>query len=113
MILGNHVSDRKTFYGTIEALKMAEAKMAKKGSNDHVLLATDGGRENHNEQVEKYLAGINGLRFTKIRALKEIIYSNSPVEAIHRIGRLMITILFAHITNINRTHRTKSFLISH
>lgn len=44
----------------------------------------DGGKENHNKELEKFIYELTDHKVTKISALKDITFSNSPVEAIHR-----------------------------
>jgi len=49
-----------------------------------VHLIADGGSENHNTHIDEFVAKLTNMKLTKIRALKDIRFSNSPVEAIHR-----------------------------
>jgi hypothetical protein len=53
--------------------------------NNHSFLVSDGGSENNNKQIDQFISEISEHRITKITALKDIQFSNSPVEAIHRI----------------------------
>jgi putative transposase len=48
-------------------------------------LVADGGRENHNQNVDGFLQSLTDYKMIKIRALKDLQFSNSPIEAIHRI----------------------------
>jgi hypothetical protein len=59
---------------------------------EHSYLVADGGRENHNKHVDAFIARLSDHRITKIRALKDIRFSNSPVEAVHRTikGRYLL-----------------------
>lgn len=87
MILGWHVSDRNTFNIVINSVSNALENIDKHPDQKDSFLVTDGGSENHNKYVNEFIARIakrKKYRFTKIRALKDIRFSNSPVEAIHR-----------------------------
>jgi putative transposase len=85
MILGFHVAEDLSF----EVVKTAFANAMKiVETHPHVrdsTLVADGGRENHHKKINEFIANITGRRITKITALKDILFSNSPVEAIHKI----------------------------
>lgn len=83
-ILGYHVRMDKTFRGVIGALKMTLTQMEKQGCCHESLLVTDGGTENVNQKVHDFLKRLTRHRIKRITALKDIRFSNSPVEAIHR-----------------------------
>lgn len=84
MILGWHVMERKTFEIGKIALRMAIDVVLTHPNHNHSFLVTDGGKENHNKELEKFIYELTDHKVTKIRALKDITFSNSPVEAIHR-----------------------------
>lgn len=48
------------------------------------ILLIDAGSENHNKLVDQFIFELSDHKMTKITALKQIEYSNSPVEAVHR-----------------------------
>jgi hypothetical protein len=48
-------------------------------------LQLDGGKENNNHQVDTLIADISVCTLSKLVALKDIQFSNSPIEAIHTI----------------------------
>ena len=50
----------------------------------HSFMVTDGGKENHNKNIDEFISKLSKHKITKIRALKDIRFSNSPVEAVHR-----------------------------
>ena len=89
MVLGFHVSDKLSFELVKEAIKEAlkvivkhtDQKMKRK---KRVHLVADGGKENHHHKVNEFLSRLSGRKIKKIIALKDIRFSNSPVEAIHR-----------------------------
>jgi len=87
MILGYHVSDRNTFDIVRKSLGNALNNIDKHPDQKHSFLVTDGGSENHNKYVNAFITKIAKRRkysITKIRALKDIRFSNSLVEAVHR-----------------------------
>ena len=87
MILGFHVSTRNTFDIVIKSVGNALKVVAKHKAPATPFLVTDGGKENHNKNVNEFIARIarsKKIKLTKIRALKDIRFSNSPVEAVHR-----------------------------
>ncbi|MBP7810576.1 MAG: transposase [Bacteroidia bacterium] len=87
MILGWHVSDRNTFDIVRKSVSNALKNIDKHPDQKHSFLVTDGGSENHNKYLNAFIEKIATLKkykVTKIRALKDIRFSNSPVEAVHR-----------------------------
>jgi transposase InsO family protein len=48
-------------------------------------LVVDGGSENNNTTVDEFIASISGIDIRKIRALKDVCFSNSQAEAVNRI----------------------------
>jgi transposase InsO family protein len=103
IILGYHVRMDKTFRGVIGALKMALTQMEKQGCCHESLLVTDGGTENVNQKVHDFLKRLTRHRIKRITALKDIQFSNSPVEAIHRTlkGRYLPKKQFYTIADLN------------
>jgi hypothetical protein len=87
MILRWHVSDRNTFDIVRQSVGNALKNIDKHPDQKHSFLVTDGGSENHNKYLNSFIAKIakrKKYKITKIRALKDIRFSNSPVEAVHR-----------------------------
>ena len=66
-------------------------------------MVTDGGKENHNKYIEAFISKLSTNKITKIRALKDIHFSNSPVEAVHRIikGRYLRNRKFENIKAVH------------
>ena len=48
-------------------------------------LVVDGGSENNNATVDEFIASISETAFRKIRALRDVSFSNSQAEAVNRI----------------------------
>lgn len=100
MILGFHVASSNNFDIVRRSIGNALKTIAKhpdqkialpafgssagKPAGRHSYLVTDGGKENHNHKVDDFIKRLSGHKITKIRALKDIRFSNSPVEAVHR-----------------------------
>ncbi|MFZ5554127.1 MAG: transposase [Bacteroidota bacterium] len=103
MILGYYVRTDKTFRGVIGALKMALVQMEKKGDCYTTQLVTDGGKENVNLKVHEFLLRLTKHRIKRITALKDIQFSNSPIEAVHRTlkGRYLPKKKFYSIEELN------------
>jgi transposase InsO family protein len=85
MILGYKVAPHNSFSivkaSVSRALKViAEHPDQKNGCT----LVADGGKENHNRFIDEFLAKQSKRKIKKVKALKDIRFSNSPVEAIHR-----------------------------
>lgn len=84
MILGYHVANANTFDIVRNSLSKALKVIAKHPSQKHSFLVADGGKENHNKYIDAFITKLSKHKITKIRALKDIRFSNSPVEAVHR-----------------------------
>lgn len=84
MILGYYVNTNRTFTGNVESLKMALPHLKKSEQMGITYLVTDGGKENVNHAIHDFLIKLSGFSIQRITALKDIQFSNSPVEAIHR-----------------------------
>lgn len=84
MILGYHVADSNTFDIVRKSLTKALKVIVKHPSQKHSYLVTDGGKENHNKYIDEFITKLSKHKITKIKALKDIRFSNSPVEAVHR-----------------------------
>lgn len=84
MILGFEVAESLSFAVVKQALARALEVIMKHPDQQHSYLVADGGRENHNKNIDEFIAKLSGHKITKIRALKDIRFSNSPVEAVHR-----------------------------
>ncbi|MFI5150942.1 MAG: hypothetical protein ACHQRM_14490 [Bacteroidia bacterium] len=104
MILGFAVAERLSFALITEALSNALAVIMKHPDQEHSYLVADGGSENHNKQVEEFIAKLSDHKITKIIALKDIVFSNSPVEAIHRTikGRYLRNRKFENISVLTK-----------
>jgi hypothetical protein len=85
MILGFSVEERLSFSLIRTAITNALIPILEQQGNDHSFLVSDGGKENNNKQIDQFISKILEHRLTKIVALKDIQFSNSPVEAIHKI----------------------------
>jgi hypothetical protein len=103
MILGWGVSRRRTFRVVKEALRKAMDIIITHPAHDHSFLVTDGGSENNNRHIDEFIKRITNHKVTKIRALKEIQFSNSPVEAIHRTmkGRYLRNRIFSTLKEVS------------
>ncbi len=85
MILGFHISTSNQHELVIQSLTNALKVIIKHPDQKHSYLVTDGGKENHNQYLDEFIRKLSDHKITKIRALKDIRFSNSPVEAIHKI----------------------------
>jgi putative transposase len=85
MILGFSVEERLSFTLIRTAITNALIPIGEKQKQNHCFLVSDGGKENNNKQIDQFISEIAEHRLTKIVALKDIQFSNSPVEAIHKI----------------------------
>lgn len=103
MILGYHVASRNTFDIVRASLSKALKVIAKHPTQKHSFLVTDGGKENHNKHIDSFISKLSKHKLTKIRALKDIRFSNSPVEAVHRTikGRYLRNRKFESIKALN------------
>jgi putative transposase len=91
MILGYYVSPSNNFdivrRSLGNALKVIATHPDQKPTSPtggHSVLVADGGKENHNQYIDAFISKLTKHKITKVRALKDIKFSNSPVEAIHR-----------------------------
>ena len=90
-ILGWACSLRNSAQNVIEALQMALRTIRKYHPDQLVsILVSDGGSENNALSVEEWLEITQDPKITKIIALKDIAFSNSPIEAIHKIMKRYI-----------------------
>lgn len=85
MILGFSVEERLCFSLIRTAITNALTPILEQQGEDHSYLVSDGGKENNSKQINKFISEISEHKLTKIVALKDIQFSNSPVEAIHKI----------------------------
>ncbi|MCU7552859.1 DDE-type integrase/transposase/recombinase [Chitinophagaceae bacterium LB-8] len=85
MILGFQVAEKLSFEVVKGALTKALKIVGRHPDQQPVNLVADGGRENNNHHINQFIAGLTNYKITKIRSLKDIKFSNSPVEAIHKI----------------------------
>lgn len=84
MILGYHISYSNNFKNVKHTIKRALQNVKLHPNINHTFLVADGGRENHNKNIEEFIAKLSNYKITKIRSLKDIKFSNSPIEAVHR-----------------------------
>jgi hypothetical protein len=84
MILGFAVAEKLSFALVKEALAQALLVIMQHPDQKHSFLVADGGSENHNKNIDEFIMKLSNHKITKIRALKDIRFSNSPVEAVHR-----------------------------
>ncbi|CAN5527225.1 hypothetical protein BH10BAC1_BH10BAC1_19540 [soil metagenome] len=84
MILGFNVGERKTFETVKVAFRKAIDVIITHPDHGHSYYVTDGGRENHNKDIHKFIRELSAHKITKICALKDVTFSNSPVEAINK-----------------------------
>jgi transposase InsO family protein len=85
MILGFAVSEKRCFVLIKDALTNALKTALQQSDSNSSYLVTDGGGENQSDQVHQFLASLTEHKLTQLTALKDIQFSNSPVESIHRI----------------------------
>lgn len=85
MILGHAVSEKLSFSLISEAINDAVRKVEASDKKEQIFLVADGGKENNNHQVDALIADISICTLSKLVALKDIQFSNSPIEAIHKI----------------------------
>ncbi len=85
-ILGWACSLKHGAQNVLDALQMALQTIRKYHPDQLVsLLVSDGGRENNALSVEEWLQITEDPKITKVIALKDIAFSNSPIEAVHKI----------------------------
>lgn len=103
MILGYHIAASNNFELVRRSLGNALKTIALHPTQKHSYLVTDGGKENHNKYIEAFISKLSKHKITKIRALKDIRFSNSPVEAVHRTikGRYLKNRKFESIKTLN------------
>jgi len=90
-ILGWACSLKHSAQNVIEALQMALQTIRTYHPQQLVsLLVSDGGSENNALSVEEWLEITENPKITKLIALKDIAFSNSPIEAIHKIMKRYI-----------------------
>ncbi len=99
MILGFAVQQNLSFRVVKQALARALKLVSIHPDQRNPFLVADGGSENHNKEISEFIRNVSGFTITKIRALKDIRFSNSPVEAIHKImkGRYLRNAKFDNI----------------
>ncbi|WP_162944847.1 DDE-type integrase/transposase/recombinase [Flavisolibacter nicotianae] len=85
MILGFAVNEKRCFALIKEALTNALQTAAKQTECNSSYLVTDGGGENKSIEVHKFLTSLTEHKLVQKIALKDIQFSNSPVESIHHI----------------------------
>jgi methionine synthase II (cobalamin-independent) len=69
-----------------QVVKMAYDQAIKRNPDLKVDLIVDGGSEHHNIVVNDFLASLQG-QINQLTALKDIAYSNSMVEAFHKLHK--------------------------
>ena len=104
MILGWHVSDKNNFVLVKNSLRKALKIIMTHPDQKASVLVADGGKENHNKEVDAFIERLTKHKITKVRALKDIRFSNSPVEAVHRTmkGRYLKRRKFESISALNK-----------
>lgn len=85
MILGFAVEDRLSYTLIQSAIKSALISILQQKGYAQSYLVCDGGWENSSQVINEFVTGLQEYRLHKITALKDIQFSNSPVEAIHKI----------------------------
>lgn len=102
MILGFSVEGRLCFSLIRTAITNALTPILEQQGENHSFLVSDGGKENNNKQIDQFISEISEHKLTKITALKDIQFSNSPVEAIHKIikGRYIGNKRFENIEGV-------------
>jgi hypothetical protein len=85
MILSFSVAEKLTFSLVIDAISKALPQIEVTTEPREIVLVADGGRENNNKEVDQYILSQELHRLTKVIALKDIQFSNSPIEAVHKI----------------------------
>lgn len=102
MVLGFEIGEALRFDIVRGALQNALLTINVHTDHGGSFLVADGGRQNHNQKVDGFLQSLSGYKLTKVRALKDIQFSNSPIEAIHRIlkGRYLRNQKFKSIEDL-------------
>lgn len=90
-ILGWNISEKHGAENVKTALDMA-IQTIQQYHPEHVCatLVADGGSENHAVNIEELIASTPHPEITKVIALKDIAFSNSPIEAINKIMKRYI-----------------------
>jgi len=90
-ILGWACSLRHGAQNVLEALQMALQTIRKYHPHQLVsLLVSDGGSENNALSIKEWLQITEDPKITKVIALRDIAFSNSPIEAVHKIMKRYI-----------------------
>jgi hypothetical protein len=84
LILGYHIAFRNSWENVRSVLQKAVDFSTSMVSTQQIFLIADGGRENHHPNVKAFLKGLKNIDVHVLRALKDITYSNSAIEATHR-----------------------------
>jgi putative transposase len=102
IILGFAVEEHLSFNLIRAAITNALIPIREQQKQNQSFLVSDGGKENNNKQIDQFIAAISEHRITKIVALKDIQFSNSPVEAIHKIikGRYLKNRKFENVEGL-------------
>lgn len=85
MILGFAVNEKHCFALIKEALTNAVQTATRHRDCNSSYLDTDGGGEDQSDEIHQFLRTLANHKLTQLVALKDIQFSISPVEAIHRI----------------------------
>jgi putative transposase len=103
MILGFAVEERLSFTLIQSAIKRALIPIIQQQGGAHSYLVSDGGWENNSQAINQFITGLKEYRLSKITALKDIQFSNSPVEAIHKIikGRYLRNKVFETVQGLS------------
>jgi putative transposase len=83
-ILSYRISDSVCGKVRTETFREAVAECLKTQNEESTKLVVDGGPENNNNQVDSYIETVKAL-LQKVVALKDVIFSNSPVEALNKV----------------------------
>ena len=83
-ILSYRISDSVCGKVRTETFREAVAKCLKTQKDKTTTLVVDGGPENNNAHVDGYIETVKDL-LQKVVALKDVIFSNSPVEALNKV----------------------------
>jgi len=104
MILGYYVGSTLRQSNVRRTIKRSLKTINQHPVKTKSYLVADGGRENHNKEVDKFIELLRTHNIVKIRSLKDIKYSNSPIEAVHRTvkGRYLKNRKFFSIRELDR-----------
>jgi hypothetical protein len=82
---GFAVAEKLSFSLVVEAIRQALPHMDVNGEvQEDIMLVADGGKENNNKEVDKFLPGREFHRLTKLVALKDIQF---PIRRLRRYIR--------------------------